>query len=79
MPGESDWSSVMTNHDHFANIINTIYSYTFSYIRCPSQSNHVMKIIIFHNFYFGFDRFEKMDHLDKSFAIWELLLRSRSH
>ena len=61
-------------------IMNTIFSYTFSYIFLVHLSQPIKSRNEnpFFFCYFGFDRSAKTGHFNKSFASWDLLLRIRS-
>ena len=48
----------MTKHDNSQSYQNTVFSFSFSWIRCPNPLKHQLKIIFLHHFYFGFDRLE---------------------
>ena len=69
---ESDWWSLITNHDNFHLNKNTFFPYSSSFDPVSSSSNHLQKIKKFTPFLISDSTvLRKTDHFDISFAIWK--------
>ena len=74
---ESEWSSVMTNHDNSQSNKNTSFPYSFSFHPLSGPTKHLLKITFFASFFISDSTVSrKMDHFDISFVIWKVF---RSH
>ena len=66
---ESEWSSVMTNHDNSQSNKNTSFPYSFSFHPLSGPTKHLLKITFFASFFISDSTVSrKMDHFDVSFA-----------
>ena len=62
---ESEWSSVMTNHDNSQSNINTSFPYSFSFHPLSGPTKHLPKITFFASFFISDSTVSrKMDHFD---------------
>ena len=69
---ESEWSSVMTNHDNSQSNINTSFPYSFSFHPLSGPTKHLPKITFFASFFISDSTVSrKMDHFDISFTSWK--------
>ena len=74
---ESNWWSLITNHDNSHLNKKTFFPYSSSFDPVSSSSNHLPKIKKFTPFLISDSTvLRKTDHFDISFAIWKLF-RSR--